>query len=158
MACDMYAVITYVVAMYSCADEQDDTCRCIDMMMRHKPCPRACLLCPCPCPMLLATIGSPAMHAGCLEQLSVLCPVGSSILDIGTGSGYMTAALAMLVGDKGRVVAIDVKPRLSQYIAACGMSCRGTSVQHVQTISDAVSYVWLMFVLRACVITAADVM
>lgn len=38
---------------------------------------------------------------------------GQRILEIGTGSGYSTALLANLVGKKGKVVSIDIDPKLT---------------------------------------------
>jgi ubiquinone/menaquinone biosynthesis C-methylase UbiE len=38
--------------------------------------------------------------------------VGQTILDIGTGTGHLAIALAQIIGDKGRVVGIDISPRM----------------------------------------------
>jgi ubiquinone/menaquinone biosynthesis C-methylase UbiE len=38
--------------------------------------------------------------------------VGQTILDIGTGTGHLAIALAQIVGDKGRVVGIDISPKM----------------------------------------------
>jgi cyclopropane fatty-acyl-phospholipid synthase-like methyltransferase len=38
--------------------------------------------------------------------------VGQTILDIGTGTGHLAIALAQIVGDKGRVIGIDISPRM----------------------------------------------
>lgn len=54
-----------------------------------------------------ATISAPHMHANaCCSLLPYLHP-GSNVLDIGSGSGYLTAVLANLVGPNGRVIGID---------------------------------------------------
>ncbi|HLC74929.1 MAG TPA: protein-L-isoaspartate(D-aspartate) O-methyltransferase [Candidatus Nanoarchaeia archaeon] len=37
---------------------------------------------------------------------------GQKILEIGTGSGYQSAMLAMLVGEKGKIVSVEVIPEL----------------------------------------------
>lgn len=37
---------------------------------------------------------------------------GQTILDIGTGTGHLAIALAQIIGDKGRVVGIDISPRM----------------------------------------------
>jgi ubiquinone/menaquinone biosynthesis C-methylase UbiE len=38
--------------------------------------------------------------------------VGQTILDIGTGTGHLAISLAQIVGDKGRVIGIDISPRM----------------------------------------------
>ncbi|KAH8687287.1 protein-L-isoaspartate O-methyltransferase [Tricladium varicosporioides] len=61
-----------------------------------------------------ATISAPHMHASAAESLlPFLCP-GSRVLDIGSGSGYLTAVLAELLfpagprtEDAGRVVGLE---------------------------------------------------
>ncbi|KAF1923556.1 protein-L-isoaspartate O-methyltransferase, partial [Didymella exigua CBS 183.55] len=54
-----------------------------------------------------ATISAPHMHAAACESLLPLLYPGARVLDIGSGSGYLTAVLAQLVGAGGRVVGID---------------------------------------------------
>ncbi|KAI1895663.1 hypothetical protein AGOR_G00108540 [Albula goreensis] len=54
-----------------------------------------------------ATISAPHMHAHALEVLSDKLAEGSSALDVGSGSGYLTACFARMVGPTGRVVGID---------------------------------------------------
>jgi protein-L-isoaspartate(D-aspartate) O-methyltransferase len=54
-----------------------------------------------------ATISAPHMHAISLEVLAEVIQPGAKVLDVGSGSGYMTACFAMLVGPNGRVYAID---------------------------------------------------
>src|SRR3989338_2711009 len=51
------------------------------------------------------TISQPLVVAFMLEQLSP--KPGEKILDIGSGSGWQTALLAYIVGEKGKVVAIE---------------------------------------------------
>lgn len=53
------------------------------------------------------TISAPHMHARALEELSDKLRPGSRALDVGSGSGYLTAAMAQLVGATGKVVGID---------------------------------------------------
>ncbi len=43
-----------------------------------------------------------------VDQLNI--PVGAVVADFGCGSGYFTLELARVVGDRGRVFAIDVIP------------------------------------------------
>lgn len=38
--------------------------------------------------------------------------VGQTILDIGTGTGHLAIALAQIIGDKGRVIGIDISPKM----------------------------------------------
>ncbi|KAF2641367.1 protein-L-isoaspartate O-methyltransferase [Massarina eburnea CBS 473.64] len=54
-----------------------------------------------------ATISAPHMHANACETLLPYLAPGSRVLDIGSGSGYLTAVLANLVGPSGTVVGID---------------------------------------------------
>ncbi|KAF5899578.1 protein-L-isoaspartate(D-aspartate) O-methyltransferase-like isoform X1, partial [Clarias magur] len=54
-----------------------------------------------------ATISAPHMHAHVLEILSDKLTEGASALDIGSGSGYLTACFARMVGPTGKVVGID---------------------------------------------------
>ncbi|XP_035242241.1 l-isoaspartyl protein carboxyl methyltransferase, like isoform X1 [Anguilla anguilla] len=54
-----------------------------------------------------ATISAPHMHAHALEVLSDKLTEGASALDVGSGSGYLTACFARMVGPTGRVVGIE---------------------------------------------------
>ncbi|KAF9731255.1 hypothetical protein PMIN06_004995 [Paraphaeosphaeria minitans] len=54
-----------------------------------------------------ATISAPHMHASACETLLPYLQPGARVLDIGSGSGYLTAVLANLVGPSGAVVGID---------------------------------------------------
>lgn len=47
------------------------------------------------------------MHANACESLLDYLQPGAKVLDIGSGSGYLTAVLANLVGPGGKVVGID---------------------------------------------------
>ena len=53
------------------------------------------------------TISAPHMHAIALEYLSDYCKFGARILDVGSGSGYLTVALSKMTGDTGLVVGIE---------------------------------------------------
>ncbi|RUS73630.1 hypothetical protein EGW08_018603 [Elysia chlorotica] len=53
------------------------------------------------------TISAPHMHAYALELLSDHLVEGSKALDVGSGSGYLTACMAMMVGKTGKAVGID---------------------------------------------------
>ena len=54
-----------------------------------------------------ATISAPHMHASACESLLSFLNPGSKVLDIGSGSGYLTHVLAELVKPNGKVVGID---------------------------------------------------
>ncbi|KAL9126772.1 MAG: hypothetical protein Q9217_004220, partial [Psora testacea] len=57
-----------------------------------------------------ATISAPHMHASACESLLPYIlhhHPSARVLDIGSGSGYLTAVLANLVGEQGRVVGVD---------------------------------------------------
>lgn len=53
------------------------------------------------------TISAPHMHAHALELLSGNLKEGSRALDVGSGSGYLTACMALMVGPTGKAVGID---------------------------------------------------
>ena len=59
-----------------------------------------------------ATISAPHMHATALEHLKDQLMPGARALDVGSGTGYLSACMARMVGDKGRVVGIDHIPEL----------------------------------------------
>eukprot|EP01084_Bolivina_argentea_P126312 223678_1 len=54
-----------------------------------------------------ATISAPHMHAYALDTLIDKLQPGCHVLDVGSGSGYLVACMAYMVGDKGKVVGID---------------------------------------------------
>lgn len=54
-----------------------------------------------------ATISAPHMHAAACEHLLPYLQPGSRVLDIGSGSGYLTAVFAELVKPGGGVVGVD---------------------------------------------------
>lgn len=54
-----------------------------------------------------ATISAPHMHASAAESLLPFLGPGARVLDVGSGSGYLTHVLANLVGSEGRVVGVD---------------------------------------------------
>ncbi|NP_001040252.1 L-isoaspartyl protein carboxyl methyltransferase [Bombyx mori] len=54
-----------------------------------------------------ATISAPHMHAHALEKLKNQLVPGEKALDVGSGSGYLTACMAMMLGETGRVVGIE---------------------------------------------------
>ncbi|KAI4260889.1 MAG: hypothetical protein LQ352_000044 [Teloschistes flavicans] len=54
-----------------------------------------------------ATISAPHMHASAAESLLPFLHPSARILDVGSGSGYLTHVLANLVGSEGKVIGID---------------------------------------------------
>lgn len=59
-----------------------------------------------------ATISAPHMHAACLEVLEKHLQPGMLALDVGSGTGYLTACFAMMVGPQGRAVGVEHIPEL----------------------------------------------
>ncbi|KAH7301238.1 hypothetical protein KP509_23G017200 [Ceratopteris richardii] len=59
-----------------------------------------------------ATISAPHMHGYCLSLLSDYLKPGSAVLDVGSGSGYLTAVFALMVGENGRAVGVEHIPEL----------------------------------------------
>eukprot|EP01104_Vermistella_antarctica_P000532 TRINITY_DN1068_c0_g1_i2.p1 TRINITY_DN1068_c0_g1~~TRINITY_DN1068_c0_g1_i2.p1 ORF type:complete len:155 (+),score=19.99 TRINITY_DN1068_c0_g1_i2:396-860(+) len=55
------------------------------------------------------------MHAMCLELLLDHLEPGANALDVGSGSGYLTACMGELVGEEGHVLGIDVIPELVRW-------------------------------------------
>lgn len=58
-------------------------------------------------------ISAPHMHAFCLENLDV--QPGNSVLDIGCGSGYITAACAYLAGEDGFCLGLDIHQHIIDF-------------------------------------------
>jgi protein-L-isoaspartate(D-aspartate) O-methyltransferase len=59
------------------------------------------------------TISQPLVVAFMLELLKP--GEGDKILDVGSGSGWTTALLSEIVGEKGRVVALETIPELKEF-------------------------------------------
>jgi protein-L-isoaspartate(D-aspartate) O-methyltransferase len=59
------------------------------------------------------TISQPLVVAFMLELLQP--KEGEKILDIGSGSGWTTALLAEIVGEKGKVIAMEIVPELVEF-------------------------------------------
>mmetsp|Transcript_40770 Transcript_40770/g.130098 ORF Transcript_40770/g.130098 Transcript_40770/m.130098 type:complete len:164 (-) Transcript_40770:106-597(-) len=52
------------------------------------------------------------MHAFCLELLAGHLVPGARALDVGSGTGYLSAVMAQMVGPEGRVVGVEHIPQL----------------------------------------------
>ncbi|KAJ7956135.1 Protein-L-isoaspartate O-methyltransferase [Quillaja saponaria] len=59
-----------------------------------------------------ATISAPHMHATCLQLLENNLQPGMHALDVGSGTGYLTACFALMVGPQGRAVGVEHIPEL----------------------------------------------
>ena len=59
------------------------------------------------------TISQPLVVAFMLELLRP--QIGDKILDVGSGSGWTTALLSEIVGEEGRVIAIETIPELKEF-------------------------------------------
>ena len=60
-----------------------------------------------------ATNSQPSSVRDMLQLLDV--PLGARVLDVGTGSGWTTALLAHLVGERGRVIGVELEPELVRF-------------------------------------------
>jgi protein-L-isoaspartate(D-aspartate) O-methyltransferase len=62
------------------------------------------------------TCSQPSTVAAMLRLLCV--PRGARVLDVGAGSGWTTALLAVLVGPSGSVLGVELEPELAERAAA----------------------------------------
>ena len=61
------------------------------------------------------TISAPSMHAICLELLRKNLKPGARVLDVGSGSGYLTAAMALMVQPNGKVIGVEKHHELTEF-------------------------------------------
>lgn len=62
-----------------------------------------------------ATISAPHIHAMCLDLLEPNLKEGAKALDVGCGSGYLTACMAKLVGSTGKVIGVEHIDELTEF-------------------------------------------
>ena len=67
---------------------------------------------PIPCNVV---ISAPLLHAYCLEALKDYLIEGSTALDVGFGSGYLTVAMSKMMNDKGKVIGIEHMKELYEF-------------------------------------------
>lgn len=60
-----------------------------------------------------ATISAPHMHAHALELLKNHLIDGERALDVGSGSGYLTACMAVMLGPSGKAIGVEHIPELA---------------------------------------------
>lgn len=58
------------------------------------------------------SISAPHMHGHALQHLRHQLREGATALDVGSGSGYLTACMAVMVGEEGRVIGVEHIPEL----------------------------------------------
>lgn len=64
---------------------------------------------------VVATISTPQQHAQVLGFLEQHLQPGMTALDVGSGSGYLVAVMAHLVGSSGMVTGVDIVPELVEF-------------------------------------------
>ena len=77
-----------------------------------------------------ATISAPHMHAYALEMLRDHLLEGMNALDVGSGSGYLTVCMSLLVGDRGKVIGIEHIKELVEY------SSKNTNKSHARLLTS----------------------
>lgn len=76
-----------------------------------------------------ATISAPHMHASACESLLPFLKSGAKVLDIGSGSGYLTHVLAELVKPNGTVIGVDhIQPLVDMATKNMAKSQEGKSL------------------------------
>ena len=80
-------------------------------------------------PETLSTVSQPAAVAMMLEGFDVR--PGMKVLEIGAGSGYNAALLALLAGETGHIVTVDIEDFLVEK-ARCNLAATG--FEHVEVV------------------------
>lgn len=71
-----------------------------------------------------ATISAPHMHAAALEALEDKLADGSKVLDVGSGSGYLTSCLGHMVAPSGKVFGLEhIEQLVTKSIANVRADC-----------------------------------
>ncbi|KAH8080197.1 protein-L-isoaspartate O-methyltransferase [Filobasidium floriforme] len=78
-----------------------------------------------------ATISAPHMHAYALNSLEDYLGEGTRVLDVGCGSGYLTAVMHRLVGPTGLIIGIDHLPGLVE-MSKNNLATDGVSVSSAE--------------------------
>ncbi|UJR16319.1 hypothetical protein I4U23_003225 [Adineta vaga] len=73
------------------------------------------------------------MHAHALEMLGDKLVLGARVLDVGSGSGYLTACIARLVQPGGKVIGIEHIPELVE-LSIKNISKNGRSLFENETL------------------------
>ncbi len=79
-------------------------------------------------------IGEPSLWARFFSQAAIA--QGASILQIGAGSGYYSAILAELAGEKGRVLATETDAALADMASSALSSRTNVTVRHANGATD----------------------
>jgi len=77
--------------------------------------------------------GQPSLHARCLAACNP--QPGETVLHVGAGTGYYSAILAQLVGERGRVIAYEIEPDLA---ARAAVNLKPWPQVGVQAVSGAI--------------------
>ncbi|KAJ8099933.1 protein-L-isoaspartate O-methyltransferase [Lipomyces tetrasporus] len=86
------------------------------------------------CPQSLgfgATISAPHMHAHALESLAPMLKPGASVLDIGSGSGYLVAVFSRLVRPGGKVIGVEHIKELNEAAEKRFVADEGTVAKEI---------------------------
>jgi protein-L-isoaspartate(D-aspartate) O-methyltransferase len=93
-----------------------------------------------------ATISAPHMHAMCLELLSNQLEPGNRALDVGSGSGYLVATMAVMMGAKQQATSSAATSSTSAAAAAASTEMKQASptnasisvygIEHIQELVD----------------------
>jgi predicted methyltransferase len=69
-----------------------------------------------------------------LDQMRI--PPGSIVVDLGAGTGYFSAPLSQRVGPSGKVLALDIEPKMIEFLARRAQQQNLSNVQPVLVAPD----------------------